>query len=110
MFSIFSAADAAVIVAVIGGVATWMGVRTRKEIRQINRAVNHQGDDQPTLIQRVIRLEENQAIHTSWTEEALKSVAAQIGAQLPERPASIVIYADIGDRDPDTRTRKDDHQ
>lgn len=87
--SVFSTADAAVVVAVISLIAGWVtvvGARTRKEIRQINRAVNHQGDNQPTLIQRVIHLEQNQAIHAAWTADVLMSLCAQIGASLPPRP------------------------
>jgi len=91
----FSPADASVIVAVIVAVAGAIAQRNRRDIKQINRAVNHQGADQPTLIQRVIRLEANQTIHTTWTADALVAVADQIGVTLPIRPKSLTEYEPI---------------
>ena len=92
MNAVLGAADASVIVSIVVGVFGWITARNHKAIRQINKAVNHQPADQPTLIQRVIRLEANQSIHTAWTAKALESVAEQIGAPLPARPPSIVDY------------------
>ncbi len=91
----FSPGDASVIVAVIVAIAGAIAQRNRRDIKMINRAVNHQGLDQPTLIQRVIRLEANQTIHTTWTAEALVAVAGQIGVTLPDRPKSLTEYESL---------------
>lgn len=91
----FSPGDASVIVAVIVAIAGAIAQRNRRDIKMINRAVNHQGLDQPTLIQRVIRLEANQTIHTTWTAEALVAVAGQIGVTLPDRPKSLAEYESL---------------
>lgn len=49
----------------LGGLAafTWTIFRIARGVSQINRAVNHQDDGAPTLVQRVIGLEEAQAAH-----------------------------------------------
>lgn len=91
----FSPGDASVIVAVIVAIAGAITQRNRRDIKMINRAVNHQGADQPTLIQRVIRLEANQTIHATWTAEALVAVAGQIGVTLPDRPKSLTEYESL---------------
>lgn len=91
----FSPGDASVIVAVIVAIAGAIAQRNRRDIKMINRAVNHQGLDQPTLIQRVIRLEANQTIHATWTAEALVAVAGQIGVTLPDRPKSLTEYESL---------------
>ena len=91
----FSPGDASVIVAVIAAIAGAIAQRNRRDIKMINRAVNHQGLDHPTLIQRVIRLEANQTIHTTWTAEALVAVAGQIGVTLPDRPKSLTEYESL---------------
>lgn len=91
----FSPGDASVIVAVIVAIAGAIAQRNRRDIKMINRAVNHQGADQPTLIQRVIRLEANQTIHMTWTAEALVAVAGQIGVTLPDRPKSLTEYESL---------------
>ena len=97
LLGFFSPADASVIVAVIVAATGAIAHRNRRDIKQINRAVNHQGADQPTLIQRVILLEKNQTIHTTWTAEALVAVAGQIGVQLPDRPKSLTNYEPLDD-------------
>lgn len=94
----FSPGDASVIVAVIVAIAGAIAQRNRRDIKMINRAVNHQGLDHPTLIQRVIRLEANQTIHTTWTTwtaEALVAVAGQIGVTLPDLPKSLTEYESL---------------
>ena len=91
----FSPGDASVIVAVIVAIAGAIAQRNRRDIKMINRAVNHQGLDQPTLIQRVISLEANQTIHMTWTAEALVAVAGQIGVTLPDRPKSLTEYESL---------------
>lgn len=95
LLGFFSPGDASVIVAVIVAIAGAIAQRNRRDIKMINRAVNHQGLDQPTLIQRVIRLEANQTIHTTWTAEALVAVAGQIGVTLPDRPKSLTEYESL---------------
>lgn len=91
----FSPGDASVIVAVIVAIAGAIAQRNRRDIKMINRAVNHQGLDHPTLIQRVISLEANQTIHATWTAEALVAVAGQIGVTLPDRPKSLTEYESL---------------
>lgn len=95
LLAFFSPGDASVIVAVIVAIAGAIAQRNRRDIKMINRAVNHQGLDQPTLIQRVIRLEANQTIHMTWTAEALVAVAGQIGVTLPDRPKSLTEYESL---------------
>lgn len=95
LLGFFSPGDASVIVAVIVAIAGAIAQRNRRDIKMINRAVNHQGLDHPTLIQRVIRLEANQTIHTTWTAEALVAVAGQIGVTLPDRPKSLTEYESL---------------
>lgn len=95
LLGFFSPGDASVIVAVIVAIAGAIAQRNRRDIKMINRAVNHQGLDQPTLIQRVIRLEANQTIHTTWTAEALVAVAGQIGVTLPDRPKLLTEYESL---------------
>lgn len=95
LLGFFSPGDASVIVAVIVAIAGAIAQRNRRDIKMINRAVNHQGLDQPTLIQRVIRLEANQTIHMTWTAEALVAVAGQIGVTLPDRPKSLTEYESL---------------
>jgi hypothetical protein len=95
LLGFFSPGDASVIVAVIVAIAGAIAQRNRRDIKMINRAVNHQGLDHPTLIQRVIRLEANQTIHTTWTAEALVAVAGQIGVTLPDLPKSLTEYESL---------------
>jgi len=95
LLDFFSPGEASVIVAVIVAATGAIAHRNRRDIKMINRAVNHQGLDHPTLIQRVIRLEANQTIHTTWTAEALVAVAGQIGVTLPDRPKSLTEYESL---------------
>lgn len=90
MIALLSPGDAAVITAVIALVASGLAAKNSKAIKQINRSVNHQADDAPTLIQRVIRLEQNQAIHTTWTAEVLVALADQVGVPIPDRPPNVL--------------------
>ena len=88
ILAVFSVADASIVVALIGLIATYITTRrNRKDIKQINKAVNHVGDGEPTLIQRVKRLEARSEKHAEWESAAFKAIADQIGVQLPERPA-----------------------
>lgn len=54
----------------------------KAETKAINRAVNHQPDEAPTLVVRVGFLEESHA----WLVDALGCVAAQLGLHLPDPP------------------------
>ena len=75
----FSPGDASVIVAVIAAIAGAIAQRNRRDIKMINRAVNHQGADHPTLIQRVIRLEAqrgNARVKLEWPIQAADACGA----------------------------------
>ena len=84
-----SPGDGSVIVALIVAGTGIIASRSHRAISRIDRAVNHQPDDAPTLIQRVIRLEENQAVTAAWTGDALLALAGQIGVELPPRPPRV---------------------
>ena len=100
LLGFFSPGDASIIVSLVVFLAGIIAQRNRRDIKMINRAVNHQGADQPTLIQRVILLEKNQTIHTTWTADALVAVAGQIGVQLPPRPRSLTDYEPMSGEEP----------
>lgn len=74
-------------VALIGLGATYITTRrNRKDLKQINKAVNHVGEGEPTLIQRVKNLEMRSEKYAEWESAAFKAIADQIGVTLPERP------------------------
>ena len=61
-----------------------------KSVEQINRAVNHQGDEAPTLIERVVRVEartEELAVetvkHRQWQARVFTALARHVGMTLP---------------------------
>jgi hypothetical protein len=61
----------------------------RVAVDQINTAVNHQPEGDPTLIERVITLElqaQNGHLHRDWEREAFQLLAHEVGAHLPEYP------------------------
>ncbi len=89
MIGFFSTGDAAVIVAVLSLTGTWVAARNRKAIQQINRAVNHRPNGEPTLIQRVVRLEQNSSLHAEWSAQVLVAVAEQVGVDIPARPEPV---------------------
>ena len=63
--------------------------KTSTSIAQINTAVNHQGSDQPTLVQRVANLERSEqsaVVHRVWERDALCSLAREVGCHLPAYP------------------------
>ena len=86
----FSVADASIIVALITAIATYVTTRkNRHDLKQINHAVNHVPAGSPTLIQRVVQLEEHHARqkrHAEWEAQAICAIARQIGVILPEHP------------------------
>jgi hypothetical protein len=59
--------------------------RTSSSIEQINRAVNHQGDDAPTLVERVVTIERETALHRQWEHKVFTALAVHVGFTLPER-------------------------
>ena len=73
---------AAVIAAVPALITLWI----KRSISQINRAVNHVSEGEPTLIERVRRIEEDQEAFRSWVFEALKAVALQVGTTVSDPP------------------------
>lgn len=67
--------------------------RTLRQTKQINRAVNHQPSDAPTLVERVGSIEartevieEQHVLHRQWEQEAFSAIAHQIGTTLPPYP------------------------
>lgn len=90
MIAVFSQADATVVVAVvtlIGGPMAALLIRQKRSIEQINKAVNHVGPNEPTLIQRVRDIQADNADFRAWTHESMKAIAMQVGATLTEPPA-----------------------
>lgn len=83
---------AAVLVAAITGtfgLLTALLVQQRKtyrEVRQVNRAVNHVAPGEPTLVERVQRLERRSDVQTRWLGDVLTLLAAQLGVKLPPAP------------------------
>lgn len=67
--------------------------RTGRDVAQINRAVNHQPDGSPTLVERVGRIEARTEViesdtkaHRDWEHSAFSAIADQIGVALPPHP------------------------
>jgi hypothetical protein len=90
VIAVFTNADATVIVAiitVIGAPLITMMLRQRRSLEQINRAVNHVGDNEPTLIQRVRDIQADNAGFRKWTHDSMKAIAVQVGAKLDDPPA-----------------------
>lgn len=73
---------AAIIAAVPASIALW----NRKSINQINRAVNHVEEGEPTLIQRVKQNEHESREFHLWVQKALTALAKQVGVHLEEPP------------------------
>lgn len=88
--AVFSTADAAVVASFIAAVGasvnTVLSLRTRRDAKQINRSVNHVGPDEPTLIQRVRRMERETAAHRRWEAETFDRIATQIGVEISAPP------------------------
>lgn len=85
LLALLSTGDAAVVVAVLAllfGTSTGIAMRNRRDIKQINRAVNHVEEGEPTLIQRTRWLEESQ----QWNVATLQAVARQVGVDTPPPP------------------------
>jgi hypothetical protein len=74
--------DATVLVAIVGVVSLWIQLRTKRDTRQINNAVNHVGANEPPLIQRVRDLE----AHEQWEVDVLNLFATHLGVELPDHP------------------------
>jgi hypothetical protein len=62
-----------------------------RSVDQINRAVNHQSDDQPTLIERVVTVErrteeiaEDTREHREWEYGVFSAIASHVGLKLPK--------------------------
>jgi hypothetical protein len=56
--------------------------RTQRDVAQVNRAVNHVAAGEPTLVQRVALLEQQQSRHREWTHRAMCVIAHQLGVAL----------------------------
>lgn len=74
---------AAVIAAIPALITLWV----RRSVSQINRAVNHVQKGEPTLIERVRNIEEDQGHFREWVFSALKAVAIQVGSTVPDPPS-----------------------
>ena len=89
MLGILTVGDASIIVALITAGTTLVAIkRNGRNIEQINNAVNHVGVGEPTLIQRVIRLETATQHDAAWQQQAFGCLAAQLGIELPPHPAN----------------------
>ena len=89
---IFSDADAQVAVAAIVAIGGFLTLYIRQgrmstSVDQINRSVNHQPLDGPTLVERVIAIEHDTAIHRRWEHKAFGMIATQVGCVLPPHPS-----------------------
>lgn len=87
-FGVIVTSMASVLVALIA-VLVRQG-KMRVSVEQINRAVNHQGDDKPTLVERVIGIEERTEVlevetvnHRKWERLAFTALARHVGCELP---------------------------
>lgn len=90
MLALFSVADASIVVALISAVsAILVSTKSRKDIKQINTAVNHQGPNEPTLIQRVKNIESQSESHALWEIEVFNAIAKQLGIEVPKPPAHV---------------------
>lgn len=77
---------AMVIAAVIAAIPASLALWNRRSLSQINRAVNHVGEGEPTLIDRVRTSEKENKEFRDWVVQALHAVANQIGTSLPKPP------------------------
>lgn len=66
--------------------------KARVSIEEISRAVNHQGEDAPTLIARVVGIEERTELierethrHRQWEHRVFQALAHHVGFPLPQR-------------------------
>lgn len=73
---------AAIIAAIPASIALW----NRKSLNQINRAVNHVKEGEPTLIERVKNNEEESREFQHWVTRALTALANQVGVHLDPPP------------------------
>jgi hypothetical protein len=84
---LLSSGDGVAIGAVVTMVTTLViASRTRRDVKTINRAVNHVGPNEPTLIQRVTELHEDHAAFREWTSQGLVLIGRQVGVKLPDPP------------------------
>jgi hypothetical protein len=89
MIALISQGDALIIVALIGLISTVLVANRRsgKSLEQINRAVNHIGPGEPTLIERVRKLEtasDELNKHSRWVRHSMRELARQMGMQIPD--------------------------
>lgn len=87
MIALLSTADATVVVAIIALVSTFIAIRTRQDVKQINKAVNHVAEGEPTLIQRVRDIQRDNHEFRLWTHESMFRIAKEVGAHLNRPPA-----------------------
>lgn len=62
-----------------------------RPMRGIERAVNHQGPEQPPLIDRVARIEKSQLEsrkYNQWVAASLNKIAKEIGVPLKKGPVN----------------------
>lgn len=85
MIALFGEHDATVMVSIIGAFSLWIQLKTKKDTKQINRAVNHVSEGEPTMIDRVRALE----IWQHWVTDALVLFAKHLGVTLREPPTPL---------------------
>ena len=86
MIATLSLAYGTIIAALITSIPASIALWNRRSLNQINRAVNHVNPGEPTLIERVKRIESNTETFNQWVVTALVAVAEQVGTKLPDRP------------------------
>lgn len=75
---------AMIVAAVIAAIPATLALWNRRSLAQINRAVNHVGEGEPTLIERVRGIESSQKEFHDWSISSMKILAKQVGTELPE--------------------------
>lgn len=86
-FGVFVTAFASIVLALM--TVLRRQVRMSTAVAEINRAVNHQPTDGPTLVERVISVERRQeeaSAHRLWEVTAFSHLAHHVGCVLPPYP------------------------
>lgn len=76
---------AMIVAAIIAAIPATLALWNRRSLNQINRAVNHVGEGEPTLIERVRGIEAGQRDFHEWVVTSLHILAGQVGTRLPDK-------------------------
>jgi hypothetical protein len=60
--------------------------RVRRDVVEINHAVNHRPEGAPTLVERVGIIEAETLAHRTWEREAFTALSRHVGFVLPPYP------------------------